>query len=142
MRKGGAGGFVIDKPKGSQESLREVIVSERIGGSQRPDGSVFQCEPNETADFFNREGFLNDSSSSEEFGDIQEILVAGSACHGNHSGIKEFLGQRERDLHPVSFRHQDICNDKVGGLFPIKHETDLPILCFTDGMAVIFQDAA
>ena len=66
---------------------------------------MVQREAYEAADFFNREGFLDDSPCPEEFGDIQKILIAGGARHGDDFGVKEFMRQRERDLHPVPLRH-------------------------------------
>lgn len=133
---------MFDKSKEQEDFLYEFFVSERVGESPRSEGSVFQCIPHEATHFFDRKGFLNNSPSTEEFGDIQEILVAGAACHGDNFSVKEFLCQRERDLHAVSFRHQNICNHKIGGVFSIERETDLPILRFANRMAVIFQNAA
>ena len=32
-------------------------------------------------------GFLNDASCTEEFRDVEEVLIAGGAGHGNDSSI-------------------------------------------------------
>lgn len=100
--------------------------------------SMFQREADKPLDFINREGFLDDSSRPKQFGDIQEILIAGSARHGNNFGVKEFLRQRERDLHAITLRHENICDHKIGGIVPVQIESHLSIRGFTDRMAVVF----
>ena len=103
---------------------------------------LLQCEAHETADFFNREGFLDDVPCAKEFGDVQKTPGVCRTAHGHDIGLHEFPRQREGDLHPIPFRHEDVSNHQIGLVLAIHREGDLSIGRFADLMAVLFQDAA
>lgn len=141
MTNRGAGVLYAENRKAVGGALEDACVREGKG-TAKPDRSMLQREADEPLDFIYGKGFLDDSSRAEEFGDIQEVLVAGGARHGDHFGIEEFLCQRERDLHAIPLRHENIGDHQIGGMFPIQSQSDLPIGCFTDCMAIVFQNAA
>ena len=87
-------------------------------------------------------GLLKRVVGTQYFGDVEKIEYADHVtAAGDHNDfyVGEFPPQRESGLQAILIRHENIHNDQVDWGQPILLEGLLPVTCFRNVMAGLFQ---
>lgn len=129
---------------GDSSMLLETIrLLSRWGGGEK-DGTCFELS---REFFFDRvqervevKGLFKGPTGTEEFGDVQEIVVALRSRDGDHFGVHVFTRELKRSLKAVRFRHQQVHDHKVYRFLLIEHESFASVLCFQHTMSRLHED--